>query len=354
MRRGVSERGARLGVWLLGLSQGCESTRLRSGSGSWRQLSSCSPNRARSRAPDGASVYAVTRSMVEDGDSQRRARVRRRREEWRLLQQVRDRALPARRRALCARPPACGALPPPRCPRASGRSHPCFRSRRPSSSCCSRSAAGSERVCGRRSGRPGSGCGTFLIVYTKEFYGEPVVALFLVVALERALAGRPGQSGAALAAGALVRPEAFRSPSCSFRFSGSHEASRRSSAAGVPPLGVPRLHGRVQRFPIRRRRQTGYGDAKPRISAWSRGRPGCCSTRRRACFFRAGRRPRPPCVHSSLADETAAPPRSSGDPSLSLPGCGGEPGVGGGWTWGPRHLIAIVPGAVGPLCALAR
>lgn len=48
--------------------------------------------------------------------------------------------------------------------------------------------------------------GTFVLPYTKEFFGEPVAALFLVIAIERALAGRPGWSATALAAAVLIRP----------------------------------------------------------------------------------------------------------------------------------------------------
>jgi hypothetical protein len=55
----------------------------------------------------------------------------------------------------------------------------------------------------------GTVMGTFVLPYTKDFFGEPVTALFLVLAVERWLAKRPGQAGLALAAACLVRPQAF-------------------------------------------------------------------------------------------------------------------------------------------------
>jgi len=55
----------------------------------------------------------------------------------------------------------------------------------------------------------GSVFGTYLLVYSKDFYGEPLAALCLVLSVERAVARRPGLSGAAAAAAALTRPQCF-------------------------------------------------------------------------------------------------------------------------------------------------
>jgi hypothetical protein len=50
--------------------------------------------------------------------------------------------------------------------------------------------------------------GSFVLIYvTKEFFGEPVVALCIVITAERLLARHPMQAGAALAFGVLVRPQ---------------------------------------------------------------------------------------------------------------------------------------------------
>lgn len=51
--------------------------------------------------------------------------------------------------------------------------------------------------------------GTYTVVYSKEFFSEPLTALGLVVSFERALAHRPAQSGVALSVAALARPQSF-------------------------------------------------------------------------------------------------------------------------------------------------
>jgi hypothetical protein len=69
---------------------------------------------------------------------------------------------------------------------------------------------------GRRLGAPraaallvavGTVLGTYLLPYGRDFFAEPLVALGLVVMLERALAGREMQAGAALAFAVLARPQ---------------------------------------------------------------------------------------------------------------------------------------------------
>ena len=69
---------------------------------------------------------------------------------------------------------------------------------------------------GRRLGAPrpaaalvaiGTVLGTYLLPYGRDFFTEPLVALGLVVMLERGLAGRELQAGAALAFAVLARPQ---------------------------------------------------------------------------------------------------------------------------------------------------
>jgi hypothetical protein len=50
--------------------------------------------------------------------------------------------------------------------------------------------------------------GTYLLPYSKQFYGEPVLALAIAVAVWRTLAGHHSQAAASLAFGMLVRPQA--------------------------------------------------------------------------------------------------------------------------------------------------
>ena len=49
--------------------------------------------------------------------------------------------------------------------------------------------------------------GTYLLPYGRDFFTEPLVALGLVVMVERALAGREQQAALALAAAVLARPQ---------------------------------------------------------------------------------------------------------------------------------------------------
>ncbi|HWC27932.1 MAG TPA: hypothetical protein VG474_15180 [Solirubrobacteraceae bacterium] len=53
----------------------------------------------------------------------------------------------------------------------------------------------------------GTVLGTYLLPYARDFFTEPLVALGLVVMVERALAGRELQAGAALAFAVLARPQ---------------------------------------------------------------------------------------------------------------------------------------------------
>jgi hypothetical protein len=55
----------------------------------------------------------------------------------------------------------------------------------------------------------GSVVGTFLLPYTKEFFSEPLAALGIVVAVERALARRPAAAGVGVAVAILARPQSL-------------------------------------------------------------------------------------------------------------------------------------------------
>jgi hypothetical protein len=55
----------------------------------------------------------------------------------------------------------------------------------------------------------GAVAGTLLLPYSKEFFSEPLTALFLTVSIERAIARRHTAAGLAAAAAALTRPQAF-------------------------------------------------------------------------------------------------------------------------------------------------
>jgi hypothetical protein len=55
----------------------------------------------------------------------------------------------------------------------------------------------------------GSVFGTYLLAYSKEFFSEPLATLFLVLAIDAAVARRPVLSGSMAAAAAVTRPQFF-------------------------------------------------------------------------------------------------------------------------------------------------
>jgi hypothetical protein len=104
---------------------------------------------------------------------------------------------------------------------------------------------------GRRLGAPrpaavlvaaGTVLGTYLLPYGRDFFTEPLVALGLVVMVERALAGRDLQAGAALACAILARPQsaAFAPLLLAFLLwrGGGGRAGVAAAARSVAPLAV--------------------------------------------------------------------------------------------------------------------
>jgi hypothetical protein len=83
----------------------------------------------------------------------------------------------------------------------------------------------------------GGVAGTFLLVYLKDFYSEPLAALLVVVAIERVLAGRSVAGGAAAAAAALTRPQLFAlSPILLWRV--WSDGGRRAAIKMAVPIGA--------------------------------------------------------------------------------------------------------------------
>ena len=55
----------------------------------------------------------------------------------------------------------------------------------------------------------GAVCGTYLLAFSKEYFGEPLATLFVVLSMSAAISRRPALSGTAAAAAALTRPPLF-------------------------------------------------------------------------------------------------------------------------------------------------
>ena len=103
---------------------------------------------------------------------------------------------------------------------------------------------------GRRLGAPrpaaalvgaGAVLGTYLLPYGRDFFTEPLVALGLVVMVERALAGRELQAGVALALAVLARPQSAAFAPLLLAYLALREGGGlRAGAAlrSVPPLAL--------------------------------------------------------------------------------------------------------------------
>ncbi|MEA2151120.1 MAG: hypothetical protein QOD69_2950 [Solirubrobacteraceae bacterium] len=101
---------------------------------------------------------------------------------------------------------------------------------------------------GRRLGAPrpaaalvgaGAVLGTYVLPYGRDFFTEPLVALGLVVMVERALAGRELQAGAALAFAVLARPQSGAFAPLLLAFLALREGGGvRAAARTLPPLAV--------------------------------------------------------------------------------------------------------------------
>jgi hypothetical protein len=100
---------------------------------------------------------------------------------------------------------------------------------------------------GRRLGAPrpaaalvgaGTVLGTYVLPYGRDFFTEPLVALGLVVMVERALAGRELQAGAALALAVLARPQSAAFAPLLLAFLALRAGGLRAAARALPPLVV--------------------------------------------------------------------------------------------------------------------
>ncbi|HTN23258.1 MAG TPA: hypothetical protein VL120_04690 [Solirubrobacteraceae bacterium] len=101
---------------------------------------------------------------------------------------------------------------------------------------------------GRRLGAPraaaalvgvGAVLGTYVLPYGRDFFTEPLVALGLVVMVERALARRPLQAGVALALAVLARPQSAAFAPLLLAYLALRDGGDvRAAARAVPPLAV--------------------------------------------------------------------------------------------------------------------
>jgi hypothetical protein len=107
--------------------------------------------------------------------------------------------------------------------------------------------AGALYLLGRRLGAPrpasalvaaGTVLGTYLLPYGRDFFTEPLVALGVVVMVERALAGRELQAGAALALAVLARPQSAVFVVLLFGFLLAHGGGPKAILRTLAPLAA--------------------------------------------------------------------------------------------------------------------
>lgn len=107
--------------------------------------------------------------------------------------------------------------------------------------------AAALHLLGRRLGAPrtaaalvaaGTVLGTYLLPYGRDFFTEPLVALGLVMTVERALAGRGLQAGAALALAVLARPQSAAFAPVLLAFLALRGDGLRPAMRSLPPLAL--------------------------------------------------------------------------------------------------------------------
>ena len=110
--------------------------------------------------------------------------------------------------------------------------------------------AGALYLLGRRLGAPraaaglvaaGTVLGTYLLPYGRDFFTEPLVALGVVVTVERALAGRELQAAAALALAVLARPQSAAFAPLLMGFVLLRGGGVAALARTLPPLAIAAL-----------------------------------------------------------------------------------------------------------------
>lgn len=197
--------------------------------------------------------------------------------------------------------------------------------------------------------------GTFALPYTKSFFSEPLAALGLVIAIERALAGRWRASAGGFVLAVLTRPQSLAFAPV-YVFVALRRGGKRAAidAAPVAALGalVMLLHN-LARFgsPF----AFGYADADGFTTPFLHGARELFTHPDKSVLLFA---PVVLCAPFALA-------RLRGSAALLLGGnfvCGFAIAAGwwswaGGWSWGPRFLLpAVVPlvAAVAPWLESSR
>ncbi|HEY3208609.1 MAG TPA: hypothetical protein VGL18_02280 [Actinomycetota bacterium] len=200
----------------------------------------------------------------------------------------------------------------------------------------------------------GAVAGTFLLAYSKDFLSEPLTTLFVVLAVERALAGRPVASGAA-AAGALVTRPQFLAFAPLFLWRTQRDGGWPAFFRAIAPLSLGLLIDlgyNVLRFGS----PTNFGYSDPNLkqgftTPFYEGAAGLLFHPQKSIFLFA-----PivfllvPALRRLWATQRSGFWLLTGNLAITFTLSATWWDWGGGWLWGPRLLI---PGVIPALASIA-
>jgi hypothetical protein len=190
--------------------------------------------------------------------------------------------------------------------------------------------------------------GTYLLPYTAEFFSEPFAALGLLISIERALAKRPGQAALALGLGAVFREQMFALAPVLLVFL-VHDNGWRSLRSAIPALvgtlavALTWNYARFGDFTTSGYAKRGEGFTTPPLEGLHR----LFLTADKSLFLYA-----PVTLLLLLAFRHAWREYRAVATlialysliTLALVVTWHQPG--GGWAWGPRLLLPVVPAAI--------
>lgn len=186
--------------------------------------------------------------------------------------------------------------------------------------------------------------GTYLLPYSKQFHGEPVLALTIAVALWRTLAGHDNQAAAALAFGMLVRPQAVLLAPLFWLYWARQEGVRRSLVPGALLCGGAAgvLFYNWLRFGDLT--ETGYPpDQGFTVEAWN-GAWGLLADPNKSIFIFIPLVLALPFAFGALKDQPRARGLLAGVALIGFLTAASWTEWHGDWAWGPRLVLpALIP-----------
>jgi hypothetical protein len=186
--------------------------------------------------------------------------------------------------------------------------------------------------------------GTFLVVYSKDFFSEPLLALAIALALWQTVAGRSWLAAAFLAFGMLTRPQAVLLAPLFWIFWVRRDGLRRALVPGLILAAGAALIPLYNWLRFEDFTESGYPDDQGfRAEVWT-GAWGLLTDPSKSLFLFAPLAALLPFGIWSLRRRGEAAWLTSGIVVIGFLTAASWSIWWGGWTWGPRLLIpALVP-----------